>query len=1146
MDSATMAIVERLKGERAPLAEWRREALARNAAGQQGKAFHVLKAGLENESATAPHAERAQALNMLGANCISQAMSAKRGQSSAVELLRQASIFIQQAEDLDSNVGSRNVMESLVNRGFLALTKSAEDGPNAAAELKRAELLFTEALRIDPDMPRAVLGRAVIFAHHKKWHKALSLIRQVFAHAAPAAPRDGIQLRSLKKLRFALARCFCNLARLEQTQASLKQVIAADPTDVESLCALALLEEKTTNDGVGRSMEYLEEAMGADQNHPVVLLQMANSAFYCGLEEIESGTNGANTNGGQSTNFDTAKNLLEKVVSASQSSQVKAEAYFQLGRLFHAQEKYEEAYVNLKLCRQLQPEHCPCLFRLAQCCIQKKRYKEASALLEQVRKLKGDMPEILKTLSFTYLMTGKEKESADLSQKLVKLDPNDIEAWSMKAEAEDLLLAAQEENANSQSVQKAGLEAYENIARLMEAADDADSDKTTPQMMNNLGTLRQLQGDIAGAREAYSKGLDLIEKRLAEEREVVDDEAKELHIARLTMKFNRAWLSETSGDHPDHMQATQEYLSIREEHGWYADTLLRLGSQWNKVGDTDRAVQTFEEAQKHGHPVLASLMAAEAFRQQGNFDKAIERAAVAVAKSSEKQLHYALVYKGNLHFQVGSGAFALPRDAEKQMHYALQAYTDALKSQKDSQYAANGIGMVFAHRGKLDFARKTFQSVMQHSSMKSDPAVYVNLGHTHLHTFLLQNTEGDSGGHLRKAINLYERAVKLKPRDLDLRLYLAKAHYGRKDWDRCMSILSDAMMMWPDNLLLQFNLAVTLQDFGQDLMTQGARNVKIDPLKSAMEKLDSAIRLYTYIEKRWAALPDEKRTEIAASSGAPPNLRKKMAEVDLSKDYADYIRDKAEEMISTMSQQQDEQKRNVDEVTRRKKDEEDRARSQQEGEIEKEKDREKEMEDQALQLMYDSVNIQLGKNIAGQKDAPKAVQKKPKIPGGLPSDDKKAKKEKKDKKDKDKKDKKDKKKDKKDKKRKREDGGSESDEAGEDDEPGDAGGKTAGEGDAGEQQLVPMDGDALPVLLPTKKDDLVDGEEEVAFGGDDDDGDKKKKKDKKEKKEKKKDKKKDKKKSKKDDANDSDDAMQEKDAGQEEQDLEKDLFGDDD
>merc|ERR1719326_810470 len=126
--------------------------------------------------------------------------------------------------------------------------------------------------------------------------------------------------------------------------------------------------------------------------------------------------------------------------------------------------------------------------------------------------------------------------------------------------------------------------------------------------------------------------------------------------------------------------------------------------------------------------------------------------------------------------------------------------------------------MVFAQRGKLDFAKRTFQSVMQHNGMVGDPSVYINLGHT----YLLSGSE-----HVRKAITLYERAKKLNPKDLTIRLYLAKGYFGLKEYERSANILSDAVQIWPDDVLLRYNLAIVLENFGVYLVAEEKKTNRV-------------------------------------------------------------------------------------------------------------------------------------------------------------------------------------------------------------------------------------------------------------------------------------------------------------------------------
>merc|ERR1711920_1027502 len=150
----------------------------------------------------------------------------------------------------------------------------------------------------------------------------------------------------------------------------------------------------------------------------------------------------------------------------------------------------------------------------------------------------------------------------------------------------------------------------------------------------------------------------------------------------------------------------------------------------------------------------ASLMQAEVYRQQSEYAKAIKSAETAVRNAGAKQFHYAHVFLGNLHFEVANATVTKRLERDSYMKKALHNFTKALELEKDSHYAANGIGMVFAQRGKLELAKRTFQSVMQHHGMENDPSIYINLAHTYLFS---------GGENVRKAIALYHRELKLRP-----------------------------------------------------------------------------------------------------------------------------------------------------------------------------------------------------------------------------------------------------------------------------------------------------------------------------------------------------------------------------------------------
>jgi len=880
--------VQRLRSEKAPLSEWRHEALARYAQGRHDEVRQILEAAAVESAKVetlAPGSERSANLHLLAVHHLATLLSPPRPATGHVEsTLAKVAQLLDQAEAIDVSLGAGSGLEAFVARGFHALAKHVLLSPKGGEELKRAEILFDMALKLDSNSPRALLGKAIVLVQYKEWTKALGGFRQVLRRAAPGAPRGGLRLRSLKQLRFAMAVCFCGLNRYEQTRNALSGVVAGEAEDVESLCALAHLELKIAKDGVGKSMEYLDEAVKQDQAHPVVLCQVANHAFYCGLEEgNESGANGG------PAPLEMAEECLNKAFAITQSSQVRAEAHYQMGRLRHKQGQFEAAQEHYEKCCRLQPEHFAAFYGLAQTCIHMQKVGEAITALEKIRKARGDIPEVLKLLTFAYLKAGdKAAEAARCAEALVSKDKEDMEAWAMRAEAQDQLAVLQP----SPTAHKDGMEAYENMAKLLDS--DTNSRHDNPQMWNNLGTLRGLSGDPDGAKEAYRHGIELAEHRLAD---ASAEEAKDLQVARLTMKFNKAWLSESSGDQPDFAQATQDYMAINEEHNWYVDTLLRLGAQWQRLGEADIAVQRYADAMKQ-NPVLGALMQAEVYRHQGDYKKAIQSAESASQCAGEKQFHYVHVYLGNLYFEVACSGSTKQRERDGYLCKALRHYTKALANKKDSHYAANGIGMVFAQRGKLDFARRTFQSVVQHHGMAADPAVYINLAHTYLRA---------GGDDARKAIALYERAKKLRPDDLTIRLYLAKAHFTLREYEKAVGVLSDATQIWPDDLLLRYNLALALESFGVYLVSMEKKTKRVVGVDSGMEQMARAVRLlgsagklYQFVHSQWSTLPEDKRKDLAKASGAPQNLTEEMHRAYLHREYCEDIRQKAEEQLGEL------------------------------------------------------------------------------------------------------------------------------------------------------------------------------------------------------------------------------------------------------
>ena len=198
-----------------------------------------------------------------------------------------------------------------------------------------------------------------------------------------------------------------------------------------------------------------------------------------------------------------------------------------------------------------------------------------------------------------------------------------------------------------------------------------------------------------------------------------------------------------------------------------------------------------------------------------------------VAAASEKEEHYALVFQGNLYFEATNHFKTPSADKDSFLRKATECYYKALENQKDCHFAANGIGMVFARRGKCDQAKLTFQSVLQHRAMGENPSLYVNLAHTYMeHGALGKKKEVDDPAEseqesderitaTRRAIYFYQMAKKLQPEDVSVSLHIAKGYNNLKAYDDAAAILSEAAHNWPFDIIVRLNQAKNWEDWAK-------------------------------------------------------------------------------------------------------------------------------------------------------------------------------------------------------------------------------------------------------------------------------------------------------------------------------------------
>merc|ERR1712039_184709 len=143
-----------------------------------------------------------------------------------------------------------------------------------------------------------------------------------------------------------------------------------------------------------------------------------------------------------------------------------------------------------------------------------------------------------------------------------------------------------------------------------------------------------------------------------------------------------------------------------------------------------------------------------------------------------------------------------------------------------------------------------------------------------------------------------------KPNDLTIRLYLANAHFGLKEYERCTGVLGDATQIWPDDLLLRFNLAISLESFGVHLVSE-ERKIKrvvgmdngMNQMSHAVQLLSSAARLFQYVYTQWVGMSNDERTRFVEVRSASDDLIDEMLSASAHKLYCKDIQGKAQEEL---------------------------------------------------------------------------------------------------------------------------------------------------------------------------------------------------------------------------------------------------------
>jgi len=127
--------------------------------------------------------------------------------------------------------------------------------------------------------------------------------------------------------------------------------------------------------------------------------------------------------------------------------------------------------------------------------------------------------------------------------------------------------------------------------------------------------------------------------------------------------------------------------------------------------------------------------------------------------------------------------------AENKLDRAEKEFKKALDVDGENIKAIFGLGITYLTGGKLEDAGEIFKDIM---------ALDLAFDSEHAHLFNEFGIKMRKTGMLDKALEYYQKALRLNGRDEHLHFNVARIHYDAKDYARASGCLKDALAIAPD------------------------------------------------------------------------------------------------------------------------------------------------------------------------------------------------------------------------------------------------------------------------------------------------------------------------------------------------------------
>ena len=183
-------------------------------------------------------------------------------------------------------------------------------------QLDQADNQFNFVLDQDPNSIPALLGKACIAFNKRDYKGALGHYKKCI-RLNPECPAD---------VRLGIGLCYYKMNKMERAVDAFTRALNLDGRCVGALIGLAVInlnqkDSRSIRDGI----QLLSTAYKFDNNQALVLVHLANHFFF-------------------KKDMNKVQHLANHAIANTEHQQIRAEACYQLGRCYHVQGDYDQAF----------------------------------------------------------------------------------------------------------------------------------------------------------------------------------------------------------------------------------------------------------------------------------------------------------------------------------------------------------------------------------------------------------------------------------------------------------------------------------------------------------------------------------------------------------------------------------------------------------------------------------------------------------------------------------------------------------------------------------------------------------------------------------------------------------------------------------